>query len=250
MAEINYPSNPSNGQTHTDIINGIVWTFSSAGGWSQPNVATGTPDSFITGDNTRDNIVVGEDPVLLTGATGTENTVLGFETGKAITIGSKNTLVGVKAGTAIDSSIGNTVVGNDAGSALTLGANFNTILGHLAGKTHNNSGNVVVIGYGANPGGENQTNCIVIGSVAVGQGSNTVVLGNDQIIGTYLKGEVHLKSPAYVVGALPDPVVAGAGALIWVTDADPTDGLTGGTGCHCSSTGSAWHVIGTNIAVA
>ena len=240
MAEINFPSNPSNNDTHTDIINGIVWTYSSSGGWAKPNVAEGTPDSFITGDDARDNIVVGEDPVFLTGSSGVKNTVLGFETGEALSTGSNNTVVGAEAGKALDSSIGNTVVGAEAGLTLTIGSQFNTIIGYLAGKTQDTVHNNVIIGYSANVKQNFDTNSIVIGSVAVGQGPNSAVLGNDQITATYLKGAVHFKTPSYLVAALPDPTAVAPGTLVWVTD-----DITVAGGVHASCNGTNWVLAGT-----
>jgi len=72
---------------------------------------------------------------------------------------------------------------------------------YLANKTTaatilNNS---IMLGYRTSPLADNQTNQIVIGYDATGIGSNTVVLGNDSIVTTQLKGNVGIgtTSPAY-----------------------------------------------------
>ena len=47
-----------------------------------------------------------------------------------------------------------------------------------------------MIGYNTKPLADGDTNEIVIGANAIGNGSNTVTLGNDNIVKTFLKGSV------------------------------------------------------------
>ena len=72
-----------------------------------------------------------------------------------------------------------------------------------------------MLGYRTSPLADNQTNQIVIGYDATGIGSNTVVLGNDSIVTTQLKGNVgigttapsqklHVSGNARVTGAYYD----------------------------------------------
>jgi len=71
---------------------------------------------------------------------------------------------------------------------------------HLAnGSTGNATGNnSLFLGYDTRANGAGETNQIVIGASAIGLGSNTVVLGNDSIVTTALKGNVGIgtTSPA------------------------------------------------------
>jgi len=75
--------------------------------------------------------------------------------------------------------------------------------------------NSIMLGYRASPLADNQTNQIVIGYDATGIGSNTVVLGNDSIVTTQLKGNVgigtttpsqklHVSGNARITGAYYD----------------------------------------------
>lgn len=52
--------------------------------------------------------------------------------------------------------------------------------------------NSLVLGNFARPKDDNQTNQIVIGDSAIGSGSNTVTIGNNSIIDTFLKGNLNL----------------------------------------------------------
>jgi hypothetical protein len=58
------------------------------------------------------------------------------------------------------------------------------------GGTNQTSNNSVYLGYDTRALADGDTNEIVIGASAIGIGSNTVVLGNDSIVTTALKGKV------------------------------------------------------------
>ena len=74
----------------------------------------------------------------------------------------------------------------------------NVGIGAYAGSSVTSGSNNVLIGYSAQLGSGGQSNQIVIGHTATGVGSNSVVLGNDSITTTVLKGNVGIgtSSPA------------------------------------------------------
>ncbi len=156
--------------------------------------------------------------------TGSNQTAIGYSAGLR-NLGSNQTAVGLFAG--VDNSVSNqTAIGRDAGyknsgvnqTAVGLQAglyntgsnqtavgvnagnqnagNDNTNIGYQAGLytigTTNNTGSnqSVFLGSTTYAGGLNRTNQIVIGYNASGIGSNSVVLGNDSILTTALKGFV------------------------------------------------------------
>jgi hypothetical protein len=96
----------------------------------------------------------------------------------------------------------NTTGGNQVGigyaslTNLTSG-NANTSIGSISGRyiadkttSLTNTSNSVFLGYRTSPLANSQTNQIVIGYDATGIGSNSVVLGNDSIVTTALKGNI------------------------------------------------------------
>ena len=98
----------------------------------------------------------------------------------------------------IQTAQNNTAVGFKSLYYNTIGSN-NVSFGHEAGNFTNTppyfnhiSDNSVYIGYYARAKNSNETNQIVIGYEAYGNGSNTVTLGNDSVIKTYLKGNIQL----------------------------------------------------------
>jgi len=237
MAEINFPSNPSDNDTHTDIINGTVWTYSSSGGWSKPNLAGGTPDSFVFGDAATKNMVIGiEQPI----TTGVSNTVLGFGLA-TISTGVRNTLIGAEAGHRITTTHDNVIIGYQASENMSQStANNNVVIGSVAAKAQNNIVDCIILGYAAVPQAVNNVNSIVIGKNAIGKGTNTVVLGNDLITDTYLKGRVHFQTNSVLLANLPDPTTTPAGTIVWVSDSTAIAG-----GVHCSCNGTNWVIMGT-----
>jgi hypothetical protein len=123
------------------------------------------------------------------------NTFVGVNSGVLNTIGDRNTFIGLQAGYDNVSASNNTYVGLNSGFHSTH--SNNTFFGASAGF-HNRAGtNNVAIGYSAqfkqDPGGElgvynTSDNEIVIGASAIGNGSNTITLGNAQHAGLYIPG--------------------------------------------------------------
>jgi hypothetical protein len=104
-------------------------------------------------------------------STGTANTILGASSFSVFTTGSSNVVVGTSAGTGITGGSNNTILGTNACKFISNGSN-NICLGVLSGPS-NDQTNSISIGYGATPFASNQ-----------------VVLGNDSIASTLLKGNV------------------------------------------------------------
>jgi uncharacterized delta-60 repeat protein len=126
--------------------------------------------------------------------TGVENTFVGTSAGQNNGVGSDNTYIGHRAGNSNISGSNNTLVGNSAGFNITSGSD-NTFFGKNAGYYISNgssavsgSNRSVFIGTNVKSNGHDETNQIVIGYDAVGNGTNTVTIGNNDITDTYLKG--------------------------------------------------------------
>jgi hypothetical protein len=124
------------------------------------------------------------------------NTFLGTEAGGVNTLGTQNTFVGRLAGQ--NNSVGNnnTILGASAGNNNASGSS-NTFVGRLAGTyiadgitQLTGSNNSLFLGTETKANANSETNQIVIGHQAVGNGSNTVTIGNNSITDTYLKGDV------------------------------------------------------------
>ena len=126
---------------------------------------------------------------------GTQNTAIGISSLYSNTIGNYNTAIGYQSLYSNTSGNYNTAVGLNS-LFYNKGSN-NTALGYSAGTTISgttsgatNSNNSIFIGYDTRPSTGNNTNEIVIGYGATGNCSNTVTLGNDSVLRTYLKGSV------------------------------------------------------------
>ena len=126
--------------------------------------------------------------------TGAQNTFVGTSAGQNTRIGNDNTYIGHRAGNSNVSGSNNTFVGLNAGFNITSGSD-NTFFGKNTGyyisdgsSAVSGSNRSVFIGTNVKSNGHNQTNQIVIGYDAVGNGSNTVTIGNNDITDTYVKG--------------------------------------------------------------
>ena len=143
------------------------------------------------------NIAIGGAPLnLLT--TGTNNVAIGYQASRALTTGSMNVSIGYGVNEDDVDGVGNVSIGDRASSYRTTGSN-NTSIGRYAGRKYGtgadilNADSSVFIGYNTRSGEANGVlvdNEIVIGGSAVGGGSNSVTLGNDSILNTFLKGTV------------------------------------------------------------
>ena len=106
------------------------------------------------------------------------NTVVGVNAGLSNTTGSNNSFVGRNAGLSNTTGNNNSFVGRDAGAYIADGVTGLTI-----------SNNSCFFGM-STKGTQNATNENVFGYNATGNDSNTVTIGDNNIVRTYLKGVV------------------------------------------------------------
>jgi hypothetical protein len=117
------------------------------------------------------NVIKGEDNIIL----GTEAMYLGSTANAR----NSNVAVGPSAMRSFREGSNNIAIGNNAGSGTVS-------LGSLL-KVNNS----ILIGRNTKVDAEDGTNEVVIGDSAYGAGSNTVVLGNDSVERTLLKGSIY-----------------------------------------------------------
>ena len=157
------------------------------------NIALGTGALYSTIDGYH-NIALGRD-ALYNNIGGYRNIAQGRDALYSNTIGNNNVALGTYA--AYDNTEGeyNIVLGKDALYHNTTGDN-NIALGYQAGRyissgaSNQTPNNSLYLGYNTRASVAGNTNEIVIGDTAIGNGSNSVTLGNDSILNTYLKGDV------------------------------------------------------------
>ncbi len=140
--------------------------------------------------------------------TGAENTAVGHLAGLSTTIGNSNTYVGKSAGVLNVDGSGNTAVGGLAGANF-VSTQGTVCVGYGAGRylsdgtspnvTSNNS---IYLGYQSKANANAQNNQIVIGSFAVGNGSNTTVIGMENTLNTRLYGSLLIGTNTAVSSAI------------------------------------------------
>lgn len=127
--------------------------------------------------------------------TGGRNTFFGAFSGRSNTTGQSNIYIGVDSAFAQKTGNNNIFVGDGSGRFLADGVAHLTI-----------SNNSLFLGRDTRAKADNQTNQIVIGDSAIGDGSNSVVLGNSSITRTRLQGQVIMGSfttaPTGIEGAI------------------------------------------------
>ena len=148
----------------------------------------------LGGGNVVDNIAVGTSALNIN-TSGSGNTAISYFALAANITGSNNTAVGSYA-LRNNTQSNNTAIGYTSLFNLSTGT-LNTALGRQAaryiadGSTSLTIANQsIFIGADTKALADSQTNQIVIGYNAIGLGSNSVVLGNDSITKTALKGNV------------------------------------------------------------
>ena len=132
--------------------------------------------------------------------TSNENIGIGFSALNQLSTGAQNTAIGGGAMFSGSTGADNVALGYHALYANTDGAS-NVAIGKLAGRflqdgttAATSPDQSVLIGADTEFEAATNTNSIVIGYGAEGQGSNTVVLGNDSIVNTFLKGNVSIST--------------------------------------------------------
>ncbi len=166
--------------------------YSNTTGSSNTALGNSALYSNTTGYN---NTALGRS-ALNSNTTGSFNTALGPYTLYYNTTGYSNTALGTSALYSNTTGYSNTALGDYALYSNTEGY-FNSALGYFAGRyisggsTSNvTSTNSLYLGSDTRALASGDTNEIVIGYQATGVGSNSVVLGNDSITKTILKGNV------------------------------------------------------------
>lgn len=166
------------------------------------NTTTTANNNFAIGPNALDAITSGVSNVAIGG------NALGAETtgGYSIAIGENalanhngssnhaNTAIGRNA--LINCTGGeNMAFGAGAGSGVSSG-NYNALIGNNAGSTITTGSDNICIGGGANVAANNNTNSISIGRSVVGNGSNTVTIGNSSNTAYFFTGKLATLSNA------------------------------------------------------
>jgi hypothetical protein len=148
---------------------------------SRYNVAIGSQSFYSSaapssGDN---NVAVGYQAFYNPG-TGSNNTVLGYQS--LYSGGANNSILGAKALYNAAGASNNVAVGDNAG----------LLFGSGSGTPLTSSTQSIFIGSGVRAGTNTSTNEIAIGYNVVGNGSNTVTIGNNSITANYFKGDINL----------------------------------------------------------
>lgn len=132
--------------------------------------------------------------------TGISNSAIGFSSGESITVGRYNICFGTYAGRLTTSGVNNTFFGTSSGYFNTSGSQ-NLFLGKEAGAYAANgttpitiSNDSIFLGGQTKALADNQSNQIVIGHNTIGNGTNTVTIGNTSITDTYIKGIPHINN--------------------------------------------------------
>ncbi|MCF7906408.1 hypothetical protein K9L04_00560 [Patescibacteria group bacterium] len=170
--------------------------------------------NYVLYDNTEGDGNVGlGDSSLRNNTTGNYNIGIGFSSLQLNTTGYGNMGIGNGALNLNETGIGNASLGSLA-LAGNISGNFNIAIGTYAGKeiagttgdpmyqetfTNNLVNSSIYLGALTKASANGNNNEIVIGYDATGLGSNTVVLGNDSIITTALRGNVGIgtTTPTY-----------------------------------------------------
>lgn len=158
---------------------------------------------------------------------GHNNMGAGYNALGKVTTGTHNMGVGSHAVRNVVTASFNAGVGGFS-LAATTGAG-NTAIGYSALISNVAGTNNIGIGYLVDSSGASATNEIVIGYNATGLGSNTVVLGNDSVVTTYLKGDVDIATGNLSVAAGITTGYVAKTAIYTATASDSTINCTANT---------------------
>ena len=151
-----------------------------SGGYPR-NVAIGL--DVLVSNTTGNDIISMGNAALYSNTIGRNHVAIGTAALYSNTIGNGNSAIGYEALYSNTTGSDNIAVGSDAGVYLQDGSTENSI-----------TDKSIFIGANTKALADNQTNQIVIGYNAIGLGSNTVVIGNDDISSTSLKGQVGINN--------------------------------------------------------
>ena len=192
------------------------------------NVAIGrsTMYSNTSGDY---NVAIGNGAVnQLT--TGFHNIGIGYNALTSVTTNSSNIAIGSNTAPSATGSQ-NTAVGVGAATNLTSG-NYNTFLGYDAGDITTTGDNNTYLGYDTEGSANSVSNETAIGANAIGQGANTVTVGDDNVTAVYLSED---KGATVYAGALD---VTAAGGITLQNDETITNSTDGTVEIGGSLTGT------------
>jgi hypothetical protein len=154
----------------------------------------------------------------LTSSTSSFSTAIGSIACESQTTGGQNVAIGHGALNKNTTGSNNSILGTNA-LVNAIGSN-NVCLGHNAARQFSGGVNLtllnnsVIIGQDAKTNANNQTNQIVIGFEAIGNGSNTVTLGNTSIVKTFLRGTINAANlPTSATGLVAGDIWNDAGTL-------------------------------------
>ena len=219
-------------------------------GFRNTGIGTNALDLLSSG---YDNVAIGTNSLSRVSTTA-GNTAVGSSALENVTR-EYNTAVGSYSLHNTNSGNNNTAVGYRALYANTSGAS-NVAIGQKAAETATGSSNSIYIGSESNSGELNASNEIVIGYYAIGNGENTITLGNADISALYLPGLQAGKSHGDVLTydsandkiTLQPPSGGGATSIDDLTDAihDETNNLLLGSAGSGISTAENNVGLGTN----
>ena len=171
-------------------ISGILTTVAKRNTY----VGIGSGESNTAG---ADNSTIGFN-TLYSNTTGYNNVAIGTNSLYSNTEGTNNTASGLASLYSNVSGVENTSIGA-AALYYNINSSNNTAIGAFAGRwiadgaTSNiTTSNSVYIGHTSKASADGVTNENVFGYNAIGSGSNTISLGDSNIIGTYLRGDILL----------------------------------------------------------
>jgi len=246
---------------HAGKNNTLGWANTLVGNNAGLTNTTGVRNTFI-GENAGysntiggANIAIGQS-ALYANTEGNYNVAMGANALDANIAGLENTAIGWHAVGQNTSGGRNTGVGAGALYLNTTGS-YNVAVGRNAGRYYGSGTdaltdpeNSIYIGYNSRAFSNDDSNSIVIGYEAIGIGANTVVLGNDSITTTALKGNVGIgtTSPTAKLTVQGTNSIASLGSELLTTTADRDFSAAGnwtGTGWTVGS-GVATHTAGAN----
>jgi trimeric autotransporter adhesin len=182
---------------------GSILTNTLVGGLSMASNTTGEQNAVFGFEAMKFNTIGSQNSVLgytalSNNISGGENTVVGHSSMFYNTSGAQNTSIGDGALLENRASNENTAVGYSSLYYNRAGAK-NTAIGTYSGgntlPNRNQSGsNNTYIGYSTSPSDTANTNETVIGASAIGNGSNTVTIGNSSVTNNYFKGGLNADS--------------------------------------------------------